>query len=143
MAPTPQPVTVISSPSGATATLDGRPDMACTTPCSLDASPGRHNIAVTMPGYQIEHRQVDVGTGPLELPAVLLRAPSGTLMITSAPPGASILVNGKMQAETTPAQLHLPPGSYRITVEKDGLQSTSPVELHNGDTKIMTVRLQQ
>lgn len=117
--------------------------MACTTPCSLDAVPGRHNLAVTMPGYQIEHRQVDVGTGPVELPAVLLRAPSGTLMITSAPPGASILVNGKMQSETTPAQLHLPPGNYRITVEKNGLESTSPVELHNGDTKIMTVRLQQ
>ena len=142
-APSPQPVTVISSPGGATATLDGRSDMACTTPCSLDATPGRHTIAITMPGYQIEHREVDVGTGPMELPAVLLRAPSGTLLLTSVPSGASISVNGKKQTETTPAQLHLPPGSYRITVEKDGLQNTSPVDIRNGETKIMKVTLAQ
>src|SRR5262249_7199426 len=37
---TPQAVAIISSPGGATATLDGRPDAVCTTPCSLDASPG-------------------------------------------------------------------------------------------------------
>ena len=142
-APSPQPVTVISSPGGATATLDGRPDMACTTPCSLDAAPGRHTIAITMPGYQIEHREVAVGTGPMELPAVLLRASSGTLLLTSVPSGATISVNGKRQTETTPAQLRLAPGSYRITVEKDGLQNTSPVDIRNGETKIMKVTLGQ
>ena len=141
--PSAQPVTVISSPGGATATLDGRPDMACTTPCALNAMPGRHTIAITMPGYQIEHREVDVGTGPLELPAVLLRAPSGTLLLTTDPPGASISVNGKKQAQTTPAQLRLTPGSYRITVERNGLQSTSSVDIRNGETKLLKVTLGQ
>jgi serine/threonine protein kinase len=140
--PSPEPVTIISSPGGATATLDGRPDSACKTPCALQAVPGRHEIAITMPGYQIEHREVDVGTGPVELPAVLLRQPSGTLMLTSIPSGASILVNGKRAAETTPAQLRLAPGSYRITVEKDGIQATSPINIHNGDTLLLTLTLQ-
>src|SRR5262249_27923083 len=80
---TPKAVAIISSPGGATATLDGRPDAVCTTPCSLDASPGRHTIAITMPGYQVEHREVEVGTAPIEIPAVILRAPGGTLMLTS------------------------------------------------------------
>jgi len=138
-----QPVTVISSPGGATATLDGRPDSACTTPCALEALPGRHSIAITMPGYQVEHRDVDVGMGPLELPAVVLRGLSGTLMLTSVPSGASIQVNGKATSETTPAQLRLAPGTYRITVEKDGMQSTSLVEIRNGEIRLLKVSLQQ
>jgi hypothetical protein len=142
-APAPQPVTVISSPGGATATLDGRPDVTCTTPCSIDAAPGRHTIAITLPGYDVEHREVVVGTGPVELPAVLLRAPSGTLMLTSVPIGAAISVNGQRQTQVTPAQLHLPPGSYKITVEKDGLTYTASVELRNGETKLMKLTLQQ
>jgi serine/threonine-protein kinase len=142
-APSPQSVSVISSPGGATATLDGRSETACITPCPIEAPPGRHTIAITMPGYQIEHREVVVGTGPIELPAVLLRAASGTLMLTTVPTGAAISVNGQRQAQLTPAQLHLPPGSYKITVEKDGLTSTAPLELRNGETKLMKLTLQQ
>jgi serine/threonine-protein kinase len=139
----PQLVTVISSPGGATATLDGRPDSACTTPCALEALPGRHSIAITMPGYEVEHREVDVGTGPSELPAVLLRTISGTLMLTSVPSGASVSVNGKKTPQTTPAQLRLAPGTYRITVEKDGTQATSTVEIRNGEIKLLKVTLGQ
>ena len=125
-------VTVSSSPSGATATLDGRPDAACTTPCSLDAAPGRHALSVTLPGYDIERREVEIGSGPQELPTIILRAPGGTLMLTTTPTGASILVNGKKLPQTTPAQITLAPGNYSITVEKDGKQVTRPVDVHNG-----------
>ena len=83
-----QQVMVVSTPPGATATLDGRPDAACSTPCALDAAPGRHTIAITLPGYQIEHRDVTVGSSEVDLPLVALRAPSGTLMLTTAPDGA-------------------------------------------------------
>jgi serine/threonine-protein kinase len=138
----PQPVTVISSPGGATASLDGRADAECTTPCSLSASPGRHTVVVVMPGYQMERRQVDVGTGPIEMPAVILRMQSGTLMLSSTPPGATILVNGRVVTEVTPAQLSLAPGTYRITVQKNGLQSTSTVEIRNGVTQVLRVSLQ-
>jgi serine/threonine-protein kinase len=131
-------LTLISSPSGATATLDGHPDVTCVTPCYLDAQPGRHTIAFTLPGYEVERREVEVGSGPIELPAVILRAPVGTLMLSSDPPGASILVNGKKRSEITPAVIALAPGSYKITVEKDGKQNTQPVEMQNG---IVTLKL--
>ena len=136
------PITVVSSPGGATATLDGRPETACKTPCSLDATSGRHNILVTMPGYQTEHRQVDVGSGPIELPPVILRAPGGTLMLTSVPPGASISVNGRKLTQITPAQITLAPGSYRVTVEKDGKENTSSVEVRDGVTNFLKVPLE-
>jgi len=49
-------------------------------------------------------------------------------MLTSDPAGASVLVNGQRQAEATPAQIQLAPGSYQITVEwKNGRQATRTV----------------
>ncbi len=127
-----QPVTIISSPAGAIATLDSRPDAECRTPCTLDALPGRHSIGVVLPGYQVEHREVDVGSGPLEMPAIVLRAHGGTLLLTSVPSGATVLVDGQSTGKTTPAQLTLAPGSYRITVEREGRQVTQTVQVQGG-----------
>jgi serine/threonine-protein kinase len=130
-----QPVEVISSPGGATAILDGQRSTACTTPCSLTAAPGRHTISVSMPGYQVEHREVEVGTGPLELPPMILRAPYGTLMLSSVPEGATITVDGKRIPQVTNTQLQLPQGTHRITVEKNGRQGSSTVDIHNDEIR--------
>jgi hypothetical protein len=127
-----QAVLVTSSPGGATATLDGNPAATCTTPCSLSALPGNHTIAVTMVGFQIEHRYVVVGSGPLELPPVVLRASGGTLMLTSDPAGAAVLVDGIRNTQVTPLQVPLGLGIHTVTLEKDGRQITEKVEIHNG-----------
>jgi hypothetical protein len=140
---TAQAVTLTSSPSGATATLDGNPEITCTTPCSLDAPPGRHGVAITLPGYQVEHREVDIGSSAVELPPVVLRAPGGTLMLTSVPAGASITVNGRKRPEVTPAQITLDPGTYNITVEKDGKQNTQMVDVRNGKLNYLKIVLGQ
>ncbi len=131
-APQPQSVMMISSPGGARATLDGRPETACTTPCEIDAMPGRHTVEFNLKGYQIEHREAFVGSSPMEMPAVVLRPLGGTLWLTSIPAGAAVLVDGKRISQTTPAQIPLPPGTYTITVEKDGKQATGTVEVHSG-----------
>ena len=124
-----QPVTIVSSPAGATATLDGKPEMECATPCSINAAPGRHNLSVVKPGYEIEHRQVDVGNSALELSPIVMRSLAGTLMLTTVPPGANVLVNGKRIPQTTPAQIALAPGPYTITVEKDGKRSSKDIDI--------------
>jgi hypothetical protein len=129
----PQPLTVISSPKGAVATLDGQQDTACATPCKLEATPGHHTLELVKSGYDVERRDVDVGSSAVELPAVVMRSVQGTLMLTSDPPGAAVLVNGKRQSEVTPAQLQLAPGSYSVTVEwKDGKQATRTVQIKDG-----------
>ena len=128
----PQDVTVMSSPGGATATLDGNPALACRTPCALPAAPGRHSLAVTMPGYEIERREITVGSGPVEIPPVLMRTITGTLMLSSEPRGAAISVDGKKIAMVTPAQIALTPGVYTITIEKDGRHATERVEIKSG-----------
>jgi serine/threonine-protein kinase len=137
-----QQVMVVSTPPGATATLDGRPDAACSTPCALDAAPGRHTIAITRPGYQIEHRDVTVGSSEVDLPLVELRAPSGTLMLTTVPDGATVSVNGRRLPQTTPAQIPLEPGNYKITVEKNGKTATSQVEIRNGAISYLRITLE-
>ncbi|HEV3196492.1 MAG TPA: serine/threonine-protein kinase [Bryobacteraceae bacterium] len=129
---TPQAVTIISSPGGATATMDGNSETACTTPCSIDAAPGRHTVALSVPGYQLERREVDVGSSPQEMPAVVLHPIGGTVWLTSVPPGAAVMVNGKRIAQVTPAQIPLSPGTYKITVEKDGKQASGAVEVRSG-----------
>ena len=138
----PQPIAIGSSPAGATATLDGHPDAACSTPCSLYAAPGRHTVSVVLPGYQTEHRDVEIGSAPVELPPIVLRAPAGTLMLTTVPEGAAVLVNGSRLPQTTPAQIPLAAGSYRITVEKDGKEATSPVEVRNGAISYLKITLE-
>jgi serine/threonine protein kinase len=139
----PQPVQLVTSPGGATATLDSHPDQTCITPCQLQAPPGLHNISFTLPGYQIEHREVNVGLAPYEMPAVILHSQVGVLMLSSSPPGAGILVNGKAMTEVTPARLSLAPGTYKITVEKNGQSSVNTVDIKNGDTRLLKVTLGQ
>jgi hypothetical protein len=81
----------------------------------------------------VEHRDVDVSAGGLQLPTVALRSVLGTLMLTSDPPGAAVLVNGKRQPQATPVQIQLAAGSYAITVEwKDGRQATRTVQIKDG-----------
>ena len=129
----PQPLTVTSSPRGAVVTLDNQPDTACTTPCTLEANPGRHSLELVKSGYDLERREVEVGSSAVEIPAVVMRSQQGTLMLTSSPTGAAVLVNGKRQPQVTPAEIPLAPGSYSITVEwKDGRKATRTVQIKDG-----------
>ena len=130
----PQEVSFMSSPGGATATLDGNPSLACPTPCSLRAAPGMHSLSLTLPGYQIERREFTVGAGPMELTPVALRRAGGTLMLTSVPDGAAISVDGKRIDQLTPAQIPLALGVYSIMIEKGGRQATEQVEIKSGMT---------
>jgi serine/threonine-protein kinase len=138
----PQPIAIGSSPAGATATLDGHRDAACSTPCSLHAAPGHHTISVVLSGYQLEHFDVEVGSGPMELPPIVLRATAGTLMLTTIPEGATVDVNGHRMPQITPAQIPLAAGAYRVTVEKDGKQATSSVDIRNGTISYLKIPLE-
>jgi serine/threonine protein kinase len=138
-----QPVTIVSSPAGATATLDGKAEMECATPCSINVPPGRHTLSVVKPGYEIEHRQVDVGNSSLELSPIIMRSLAGTLLLTTVPPGANVLVNGKRIPQTTPAQIALAPGPYTITVEKDGKQSSKDVDIKDRAINYLKIPLDE
>jgi len=63
---------------------------------------------------------------------VTMRQPQGTLLLTTNPPGASIRVDGKPVAGTTPAQIGLSPGSHNVTVELGGHTQSQRVEVQDG-----------
>ena len=85
---------------------------------------------------------MDVGSVPMELPPIVLRATAGTLMVTSTPAGATVDVNGHRMTQTTPATIALAAGAYRVTVEKDGKQATSAVDIRNGAISYLKITLQ-
>jgi serine/threonine-protein kinase len=137
----PQEVLVVTSPAGATARLDGNPAISCTTPCALTASPGRHRIIISAPGHLMESREVLVGNGPQEMPPVTLRGSGGTLMLSSSPDHAIVSVNGRRLDQLTPVTLTLAPGSYQITVEKEGHRTTDTVVVREGLTTYRKVTI--
>jgi hypothetical protein len=94
-----------------------------------------------MAGYQPEHRDIAIGASHVEIPPVVLRAPSGTLMITSVPDGAVITLNGRKLPEATPAQISLAPGTYKVTVGKDGQEASSSVEIRDNITSYLRITL--
>jgi serine/threonine-protein kinase len=129
-----QDVWVTTNPPGAKAVLDGDLAMACQTPCMIHAATGTHNLTFSQAGYENEYREVHVGDTAADVPPVTLRKPSGTLMLTTNPPGANIRVNGQLVPQVTPAQIILPPGSYSITVEKGGKTQTQKVDITQSPT---------
>ena len=128
-APRLQDVWVSTNPPGAKAVLDDDLSQACRTPCMVHATTGIHNLSISQAGYENEYREIRIGDTAQDIPPITLRKPSGTLMLTTNPPGASVRVNGKAIPQITPAEITLPPGTYSITVEKGGLSQTQRVEI--------------
>jgi hypothetical protein len=124
------PVAVATDPPGATVSLES--GESCTSPCTLQAPPGRHSVSVSLGGYQTERREIVTGNHPQELPLITLRAPGGTLMLSTEPRGATIQIDGKAMPQTTPAQIPLAPGRHTVTVQINGKTASRTVEVQNG-----------
>ena len=138
----PQDVVITSEPPGATAVLDGNAAVSCKTPCILSVLPGHHSVSINQPGYQQERREIAIIDSPVDVPRVTLRTLAGTLMISSDPPGASITLNGQSTSKVTPSQFNLPPGTYNVRLEKNGLQKSISVDIKNGETTFQKIPLQ-
>lgn len=124
-----QDVWVSSNPPGAKAVLDDDLTEACRTPCMVHAATGTHHLTISQAGYENEYREIHVGETAQDVPPITLRKPSGTLMLTTSPAGASVRVDGRLLPQVTPATISLPPGTYSITVERAGQQRTQKVEI--------------
>jgi len=114
-------VTVETSPSRASVVFDNNPSTACQSPCNIALAKGRHTVAATLAGYRQALKIFELPRDAT-LSIELVRM-SGMVRITSEPPGATILVNGQVRSETTPAGLTLPVGKYVITVRKEGYRN--------------------
>jgi predicted Ser/Thr protein kinase len=137
-----QDVWFSSEPQAATVVVDGQPDSSCATPCMVPLTPGKHSAVINLEGYQPESREMQVSDSTLTLPTIRLRKHGGILMLTSTPPGAAIFIDDKPDSQVTPAKLSLPPGTYNVTVEKDGHRNTQPVVIRNNNTSYLKISLE-
>ncbi|HEY3823413.1 MAG TPA: serine/threonine-protein kinase [Bryobacteraceae bacterium] len=142
VAPRLQDVWVSTNPPGAKAVLDDDLSMACRTPCMVHAMSGVHNLTISQAGYENEYREIHVGDTAQDVAPIVLRKPTGTLMLTTNPSGASIRVDGKLIQQLTPAAITLAPGNYTITVEKGGRTQTQRIEMDQ-NTQYMRIPLNQ
>jgi len=126
-----QSVQILTEPPGAQVVIDGNSSATCKTPCMLPLSAGRHALVVQLAGYRPYPRVFNV---PQESDIFLqLTKASGTLSITSEPPGATIELDGAMQGKRTPAVFNLAPGAYRVKVARNGAFIDFDVQIRDGE----------
>jgi serine/threonine protein kinase len=111
-------VSIRSTPSGAKIIIDDGKVEPCTTPCNLELPPGRHVLLAQLDKYETANR---IFMLPAEAQVnINLRRETGTVAVSSNPPGAQIFVDGVEHPEKTPAILTLPTGRHKITVTLPG-----------------------
>jgi hypothetical protein len=124
------------------ATLDGLLGTACVTPCSLKASTGEHTIKLSHAGFKPLTHPISVGDASFDLPVLTMDQSTGTLMLQTDPPGATITIDDKRWPNVTPAPVHLPPGKYKLTLEKGNLKTSRNIEIRDGELSTLKVPLQ-
>lgn len=139
-APAPAPavipgqVLIDSLPQGAQFQVDGKNDPSWITPFTVSGlSPGKHIISTSKAGYTSEARSVEVAAGS-KASLLLHLAPMNALMVVSStPPGADVIIDGKPTARVTPAQFAVEKGSHTVLLRKQGyLEETITSDLGPG-----------
>ncbi len=136
--PTPPPVPVVrehevvisTTPPGAAVVLDNNPELSCVTPCPITLEQGRHTMSINLAGHR-EALKI------FHVPEVLesmteLELMAGSLALRSNPPGATIMLNGEIRPEKTPALISLPAGTYDVELTLEGYQKfTDSLEIRD------------
>jgi len=136
-------ISVTSSPTGATALLDG--SAVGTTPCTFnDVTAGSHTVAISKDGYNPYSSTVQVNSGSeTSVHAALSPVTSaGSLTVTSEPSGALILLNNVAYGYTNAYYDAIATGSYTLKLLKHGYQPVSTtIEIKPGTNTPVSAKL--
>jgi hypothetical protein len=161
--PTPTPsfggISIASNPSGATIYLDNA--IKGLTPLTVDSVPnGNHVVVLRLDGYQDSLKNVMVTADTQTLNTVLIptttpattrttaigtQSPaqttspqitgSGSLSVTTTPPGAQVYVDGGMKGISPTTIPGLSPGAHAIVLKMEGYQDlTTSISVTTGQT---------
>jgi hypothetical protein len=123
-----KPVRLSSAPPGAQIEVDHDPSLACIAPCTLELPSGRHTLEAKSWGTAVERRIFNVPNDTQV--TVTLASSVGTLLVSSSPPGALVLVDGADRGNT-PATIRLPAGHHLLTVINGSRRTDDSVEIEN------------
>ena len=124
-------LTIISSPSGAAISVDGE-DMDATTPSSFEGPPGTYSVSVSLQRYSPAVKAGTIVSGENTQVDFTLTSShgsddssggTGSLTVSSTPPGAAISVDGEDMDATTPSTFEGSPGAYSVRVSLQGYES--------------------
>ena len=112
---------VTANVSGATVTLDGKPEMSGATPFSVQSlSPGVHSVVVAKDGYNSAQRSITVEAGKAASLSVELTVPAGEINIETTPSGIETLIDGQLVGKT-PVQRPVSVGKHTFTLRGPGM----------------------
>jgi len=140
-------LSVVSSPSGATISVDGQAKGS--TPLSgIKLSEGTHTVLLLMTGYEDYSREVTISrTIPVDLQVTLwkkvVETPStGSIAVTTNPAGAGVSVDGTKKGKTPVTVTDLSAGQHTVSITKDGYAGyTTKVTITGGETLPLSINL--
>jgi serine/threonine-protein kinase len=123
-APPPPPARLVAvnlkaSAAGAQVVVDRNPRWSCVAPCSIELPRGRHVAVASLAGYRSYPKIFEAGsdTGDVD---IQMRRITGTLLISSEPSGAQVLIDGRAIEGATNLQADVVPGYHLVLVRKQG-----------------------
>lgn len=117
-------ISVTSSPSGATAILDGSNSQI--TPCTFhNVVQGSHTVQVTKSGYSTWSTTTSVTAGlntQVYASLSVITPNTGSIYVTSLPTGASVYVDGTYYGVAPALASGLTPGYHQVRISLSGFQ---------------------
>jgi len=129
-------LTVTSSPAGATILIDGA-DTGAVTNATLDGiAVGTHTVTLRKDGYVDATAEIEITEGETATLRLDLARALGSIVVTSAPEGAAIFLDGADTGDVTNATLAgVPAGEHTVTVTKPGYaDATATVTVEHDKT---------
>jgi serine/threonine protein kinase len=121
---------VTTSPAGANVIFDGDSSTRCKSPCNVTLAAGRHTFVIQHAGYREAHRIIEV---PRDAGLIVdLAKLMGSLSLITNPPGLTVIVDGNVQAQKTPANLSLSIGTHHVQVMKGAEKQEFTVDIRDG-----------
>lgn len=130
-------IDLLSVPPGATMMIDNNSQLSCVTPCTMSLPNGRHTAAALLNGYNVSRKVFNVPDDTSVVAA--LNQSSGTLVVTSTPPGAKIFVDNKPSG-VTPRTLHLSAGRHKLVLTQGAMQHEETIEIEGGELQSRSLR---
>jgi len=117
-------LTIISVPDGANVHLDEQ--FIGTTPVTVDrAEAGTHLLRVEKKGFLAFRKVVEVGADGVTVTAELVGAATGTLVVTSTPDRADVVVDGEPMGQTPLTLSDLTLTLHSVQITRDGYEAWS------------------
>ncbi len=133
-----------SQPSGAEVYVDG--DFVGYTPTNFGTRPGRHDIRVSLSGYDDFTTSINLRPGDTQNVDATLRQvrQTGTVSFTSTPSGADVYVDGNYVGTTPTGRVSLDAGTHTARFSLSGYQDESrDFDLNSGEDRRIDAGMQR